>query len=98
MTPKQIEDSRKWTPRLVSASVVFSAGATVLWFFVSGWIVDIKNSAAESQGMIHQIQLQEVKWQQEVADNLKDHEKRLVLLEDITRPEPKGRIWTYTPH
>lgn len=83
MTPteKLHQSQRKWTPRLLTANTVFSAGAVILWFFVSNWINETKTDLASLRTMLSNNAIQYESRLTKTETRLDQHEMRLARLE-----------------
>lgn len=55
MTPKEVEGKRYWTPIFSLMSASISVLGFILWFFVSGWILDIKTGIQQDHTDISNI-------------------------------------------
>ena len=84
MTPSDRlhHNQRLWTPRLLSATTALSAGAVVLWFFVSNWILDIKTATNSIQMSINSMSIQYEGRFAKLETTIGDHEMRLAKLEE----------------
>lgn len=90
MTPveKLHNSQRVWTPRLLSANTILQAGAIVLWFFVSSWVLDIKTSVNKNNDSIDNIKVVMSErstaaaiWRQSTTDRIGFIDDRLVKVE-----------------
>lgn len=88
MTQKEIDAKRYWTPRLGLITVVLNIAGVGLWWFVTGWMTDIKTEVkeihAELKSEIHEIserRLVWTAWKQEVIDKVENIDNRLVKVE-----------------
>lgn len=88
MTKDEIEGRRYWTPRLLTANTVMSAGAIVLWFFLSNWILDIKTSINKDHDSIDNLtsliaerHTSGAIWKQATTDRIDFIDGRLVQVE-----------------
>lgn len=91
MTPSErmYQSQRKWTPRLLSASTVLSAGGIILWFFVSSWVLDIKTSIQKTENnfdnlntLIAERHTSAEIWRTATTDRINYIDGRLALVEN----------------
>lgn len=94
MTPKEIEGRRYWTPRLLTANNVLTAGSVVLWFFVSTWVLDIKKSIQDDHFEVQNIEalmadrhVAGAIWKTAMEDKVQYIEVRLARVEKKVSPD-----------